>query len=73
MTTMRAVRYAEFGPAEVLVKVRAAGVGGGEPPIRAGKLRRVLRTRPPAGVGNDFAGHVEAVGATTPPRRDWWS
>jgi NADPH:quinone reductase-like Zn-dependent oxidoreductase len=76
---MRAVRYAEFGPAEVLrvvdlpvppigpdevlVKVRAAGVGGGEPPIRAGKLRRVLRTRPPAGVGNDFAGHVEAVGA----------
>jgi NADPH:quinone reductase-like Zn-dependent oxidoreductase len=79
MATMRAVRYDEFGPAdvlrvvdlpvprikpdEVLVNVRAAGVGGGEAPIRAGKLRRVLRTRPPAGVGNDFAGHVEAVGA----------
>ena len=79
MATMRAVRYAEFGPAdvlrvvdlpvprigpdEVLVKVRAASVGGGEAPIRAGRLRRVMRTRPPAGVGNDFAGHVEAVGA----------
>jgi NADPH:quinone reductase-like Zn-dependent oxidoreductase len=78
MATMRAVRYEEFGsadvlrvvdlpvpqmrPDEVLVRVRAAGVGGGEAPIRAGKLRRVMRTRPPAGVGNDFAGHVEAVG-----------
>ncbi|MCA2216002.1 NAD(P)-dependent alcohol dehydrogenase [Jidongwangia harbinensis] len=77
--TVRAVRYDEFGPAEVLrvvdlpvprvgpdevlVKVRAAGVGGGEAPIRAGRLRRVMRTRPPAGVGNDFTGHVAAVGA----------
>lgn len=79
MATMRAVRYEEFGSAEVLrvvdlpvprigpdkvlVKVRAAGVGGGEAAIRAGRLRRVMRARPPAGVGNDFAGHVEAVGA----------
>ncbi|BCJ55415.1 oxidoreductase [Actinoplanes sp. NBRC 14428] len=76
---MRAVRYDEFGPAdvlhvadvpvpaiepgEVLVKIRAAGVGGGEPAIRAGRLRRVLRHRPPAGVGNEFTGHVESVGA----------
>ena len=75
---MRAVRYDEFGPAdvlhvvelpqpqvtpgEVLVRVRAAGVSAGEAPIRAGKLRRVMRHRPPAGVGNDFTGHVEAVG-----------
>lgn len=75
---MRAVRYDEFGPAdvlrvvempvprpgrgEVLVQVTAAGVGGGEPAIRAGRLRRVMRHRPPAGVGNDFTGHVEALG-----------
>lgn len=75
---MRAVRYDEFGPpgvlrvvdvpmprpraGEVLVRVRAAGVGGGEMPIRAGKLRRVLRHRPPAGVGNEFTGHVAGTG-----------
>jgi NADPH:quinone reductase-like Zn-dependent oxidoreductase len=86
MATMRAVRYDEFGPAdvlrvvdlpvpriepdEVLIKVRAAGVGGGEAPIRAGRLRRVMRARPPAGVGNDFAGHVEAVGSAVRRLRD---
>jgi NADPH:quinone reductase-like Zn-dependent oxidoreductase len=75
---MRAVRYDKFGPADVLhvvdlpkpqagpgqvlVRVRAASVGGGEMAIRAGRLRRVMRHRPPAGVGNDFSGHVEAVG-----------
>jgi NADPH:quinone reductase-like Zn-dependent oxidoreductase len=75
---MRAVRYDRFGPADVLhvaelpkppagrnevpVRVRAAGVGGGEMPIRAGRLRRVMRHRPPAGIGNEFTGHVEAVG-----------
>ncbi|MEU8659546.1 NAD(P)-dependent alcohol dehydrogenase [Actinoplanes philippinensis] len=75
---MRAVRYDTFGPAdvlhvadlpepragrsEVLVRVRAAGVGGGETAIRAGRLRRVMRHRPPAGIGNEFAGHVETVG-----------
>jgi NADPH:quinone reductase-like Zn-dependent oxidoreductase len=75
---MRAVRYDRFGPADVLhvvelpkpqagpdqvlVRVRAASVGGGEMAIRGGRLRRVMRHRPPAGVGNDFSGHVEAVG-----------
>ncbi len=75
---MRAVRYDRFGPADVLhivdlpkpqagpgqvlVRVRAASVNGGEMPIRAGRMRRVMRHRPPAGVGNDFSGHSEAVG-----------
>lgn len=79
MTSMRAVRYDRFGPPEVLhisevpapetgagdvlVEVHAASVGGGEPMIRAGKLRRVMRHRLPQGVGNDFAGRVVSVGS----------
>lgn len=75
---MRAVRYEAFGPADVLqvvdvdippvkpdealVRVVAAGVGGAEPSIRAGKLQAVMPLRPPSGVGNDFTGHVAAAG-----------
>ncbi|MER6443472.1 NAD(P)-dependent alcohol dehydrogenase [Streptomyces sp. NPDC001185] len=50
------------GPGEVLVEVHAASVGAGETAFRAGKLRRVTRTRFPRGLGNDFAGRVAAVG-----------
>ena len=83
---MRAVRYERFGPPdvlrvvelpqprvgpdEILIKVRAASVGAGEAAIRAGRLRRVMRHRPPAGIGNDFAGRVEAVGAATEQFRE---
>ncbi len=75
---MRAVRYHTYGdpsvlqvddlptpapgPDEVLVRVAAAGVGGGEPAIRAGKLRKVLRQKLPAGSGVDFSGTISAVG-----------
>jgi NADPH:quinone reductase-like Zn-dependent oxidoreductase len=78
MVTMRAVRFDRFGPAEelhvvelevptpgrgeVLVRVHAAGVGGGETQIRAGQMRRVMRLRPPSGTGNEFAGEVAATG-----------
>jgi NADPH:quinone reductase-like Zn-dependent oxidoreductase len=78
LASMRAVRFDRFGPAEelrvvaldvptpgrgeVLVHVHAAGVGGGEPQIRAGQLRRVMRLRPPSGTGNEFAGEVAAIG-----------
>ena len=79
MTSMRAVRYDRFGPPEVLhiselaapetgagdvlVEVHAASVGGGEPMIRAGKLRRIMRLKFPQRTGVDFAGRVASVGA----------
>lgn len=50
-------------PREVQVAVAAAGVSGGEIPIIDGRLRRLVRTRLPAGVGNDFTGRVTGVGA----------
>lgn len=75
---VRAVRYSTYGAAEVLevrevavpapgprdvrVDVVAAGVGGGEVAIRAGRLRRVLRQRLPAGSGVDFVGTVAETG-----------
>ncbi|MFY7066154.1 NADP-dependent oxidoreductase [Nocardiopsis changdeensis] len=50
------------GAADVRVEVAAAAVGGGEAPIRAGRLRRVLRQRFPAGTGVDFVGTVVQAG-----------
>lgn len=50
------------GATGVEVRVAAAAVGGGEAPIRAGRLRRVLRQRLPAGTGVDFVGTVARVG-----------
>lgn len=76
--SMRAVRYDRFGPpdvlhvetvprptrgdGEVLVEVHSASAGGGEPAIRAGKLRRLVRPSFPEGSGVDFAGRVTAAG-----------
>ncbi|GAB2502971.1 NAD(P)-dependent alcohol dehydrogenase [Promicromonospora xylanilytica] len=78
MTSMRAVRFHEHGspdvlqvdqvpvpvPArgEVLVRVHAAGLGGGELPIRAGRMRDLLPTTLPQGIGAEFTGRVSAVG-----------
>ncbi|MBX9387470.1 NAD(P)-dependent alcohol dehydrogenase [Streptomonospora nanhaiensis] len=53
------------GPGEVLVKVRAAGVNGGELTGRAGRLRAVTDKAGggwPKRVGLDFAGEVAALG-----------
>lgn len=79
MTSMRAVRFHEYGspdvlrvdevpvpvPAagEVLVRVHAAGLGGGELPIRAGTMRDLVPTALPQGIGAEFTGQVAAVGA----------
>lgn len=85
MNTMRAVRYERFGPpdvltidrvpvpdpgpGEVLVRVHAASVGGGETEIRAGSLRRVMGSRMPRGLGVDFSGRVSGVGPGVDPAR----
>jgi NADPH:quinone reductase-like Zn-dependent oxidoreductase len=53
------------GPGEVLVRVRATSVNGGEPTFRAGRLRFVaglLGRGFPKRVGIDLAGEVAALG-----------
>src|SRR5262245_54583910 len=50
----------EPGPGEVLVKVRAAGVGPWDGWIRAG--RSVLPQPLPLTLGSDLSGDIEAVG-----------
>ena len=49
------------GPGEVLVEVHAASVDAGETAFRAGKMRRVTRTRFPRGLGSDFTGRVDPI------------
>ncbi|NEB08207.1 NAD(P)-dependent alcohol dehydrogenase [Streptomyces coelicoflavus] len=53
-----------IGPDEVLVRVRAAGVNGGDLHDRAGKVRLVTGRAFPKGCGIDFAGEVAEVGAS---------
>lgn len=48
---------------EVLVRVRAFSVNGGEPAVRAGRFRMVTSRKFPKRVGLDFTGDVVAVGA----------
>jgi NADPH:quinone reductase-like Zn-dependent oxidoreductase len=74
----RAVRFDQYGPAdvlqvvevadpapaagEVLVRVKAAGINPGEAKIRQGMLHERWPATFPSGEGSDFAGVVEAVG-----------
>jgi NADPH:quinone reductase-like Zn-dependent oxidoreductase len=74
----RAVRFAEYGPIEVLevvdvedpvagegellVRVRATSINPGEAKIREGALEAIFPTTFPSGEGSDVAGVVEQVG-----------
>jgi NADPH:quinone reductase-like Zn-dependent oxidoreductase len=75
---MKAVRFDEYGPVEVLdvrdvpvpepgpgqvlVRVRAAGINPGEAKIREGALHERWPATFPSGQGSDFAGIVDALG-----------
>ena len=75
---MKAVRFDEYGPVEVLdvrdvpvpepgpgqvlVRVRAAGINPGEAKIREGALHERWPAKFPSGQGSDFAGIVDALG-----------
>ncbi len=50
------------GPTELLVAVRAAGVNPADWKVRAGLRRDVVPVEPPAVLGREVAGVVEAVG-----------
>ncbi|MFD0025029.1 NAD(P)-dependent alcohol dehydrogenase [Streptomyces sp. NPDC058382] len=52
----------DVGPGEVLVRVRAVGVNGGELYGRAGKVRLVTGRRFPQRTGIDFAGEIARLG-----------
>ena len=76
---MKAVRFDEYGPVDVLdvrdvpvpepgegqvlVRVRAAGINPGEAKIRDGALHELWPATFPSGQGSDFAGVVERGGA----------
>jgi NADPH:quinone reductase-like Zn-dependent oxidoreductase len=75
---MKAVRFDEYGPVEVLdvrdvpvpapgpgqvlVRVRAAGINPGEAKIREGALHERWPATFPSGQGSDFAGVIDALG-----------
>ena len=60
--TFRETERPGCGPAELLVRVRAAGVNPKDCLVRKGKFRWFTGRRFPMGLGHDFAGTVEAVG-----------
>jgi NADPH:quinone reductase-like Zn-dependent oxidoreductase len=59
---VRDVPVPEPGPGQVLVKVRAAGINPGEAKIREGALHDRWPATFPSGQGSDFAGVVERTG-----------
>lgn len=59
---VREVPVPEPGPGEVLVKVKAAGINPGEASIREGALQQLWPATFPSGQGSDFAGVVEDTG-----------
>ncbi|MEV7010624.1 NAD(P)-dependent alcohol dehydrogenase [Streptosporangium sp. NPDC051022] len=60
----------EVRPGEVLVRVHAASVNGGELAGRAGKLRLVTGRRFPQRAGIDFVGEIVEVGSSVPGIRE---
>lgn len=50
-------------PGQVLVRVRATSVNGGETWMRAGRLRLMSGSRFPKGLGIDLAGEITGLGA----------
>jgi NADPH:quinone reductase-like Zn-dependent oxidoreductase len=60
---VREVPVPEPGPGQVLVKVRAAGINPGEAKIREGALHDRWPATFPSGQGSDFAGVVERLAA----------
>src|SRR6266516_4670775 len=62
---MRALRFAHYGPPEVLevVEVPEPSPAVGEVKIRAGHMRWIpVFPAPPSGLGCDFAGEIVGVG-----------
>jgi NADPH:quinone reductase-like Zn-dependent oxidoreductase len=53
----------EVGPRDVLIAVKAASLNPLDAKIRAGKVKLVLRLKPPVALGCDVAGVVVRVGA----------
>src|SRR5579871_1456103 len=60
---LEAVDLPEPGRGEVRVRVKAASANPADWKVRAGNLRLVSGARFPRGMGHDFAGVVDAVGA----------
>ncbi|MGS2587569.1 NAD(P)-dependent alcohol dehydrogenase [Streptomyces hebeiensis] len=60
----------EAGPGEVLVRVHAVGVNGGELAGRAGKMRLVTGRRFPQRVGIDFVGEIAGTGSSVTGLRE---
>jgi NADPH:quinone reductase-like Zn-dependent oxidoreductase len=60
---VRDVPVPEPGPGEVLIRVKAAGINPGEAKIREGALHERWPATFPSGQGSDFAGVVDRLGA----------
>jgi NADPH:quinone reductase-like Zn-dependent oxidoreductase len=59
---VREVPVPEPGPGQVLIKVKAAGINPGEARIRTGSLHDQWPATFPSGQGSDFAGVVDKLG-----------